>query len=89
MSASVTSLCMKGDTAAAARRVQCAALRALGPARRVELALEMSEQARAIATEGIMARHPGLGPEQARARLLRRLLGADLFDAAWRGRTPR
>jgi len=78
-----------GDTAATAREVQRATLRALGPARRLELAIEMSEQARATAIQGIMARHPGLGPEQARARLLRRLLGADLFDAAWRGRTPR
>jgi hypothetical protein len=77
-----------GDTTAAAREVQCAALRALGPAGRVELALEMSEQARAIAIDGIVARHAGVGPEQARARLLRRLLGAELFDAAYRGRRP-
>jgi hypothetical protein len=78
-----------GDTAAAAREVQLAALRALDPARRVELAIEMSEQARATAIQGIIARQPGLGPEQARARLLRRLLGDDLFDAAWRCRTRR
>jgi hypothetical protein len=78
-----------GDTAAAALEVQRATLRALGPARRVELAIEMSEQARATAIQGIMDRQPGLGPEQARARLLRRLLGDDLFDAAWRGRTSR
>jgi hypothetical protein len=78
-----------GDTAAAARDVQRATLRALGPARRLELAIEMSEQARATAIQGIMARQPGLDAEQARARLLRRLLGDDLFDAAWRDRTSR
>ena len=78
-----------GDTVAVAREVQRATLRALGPARRLELAIEMSEQARATAIQGIMARQPGLSPEQARARLLRRILGDDLFDAAWRDRTPR
>jgi len=77
------------DTAAAAREVQLAALRALGPARRVELALEMSEQARAVSLAGVLAREPALSPEQARARLLRRILGAALFDAAWPGRTAR
>jgi hypothetical protein len=77
------------DTAAAAREVQLAALRALGPARRVELALEMSDQARAVSLAGLLAREPELSPEQARARLLRRILGAALFDAAWPGRTAR
>jgi hypothetical protein len=77
------------DTAAAAREVQLAALRALGPARRVELALEMSEQARAVSLAGVMAREPELSLEQARARLLRRILGAALFDAAWPARTAR
>ena len=77
------------DTAAEAREVQLAALRALGPTRRVELAFEMSEQARAISLAGVLAREPGLSPEQARARLLRRILGAALFDAAWPGREAR
>lgn len=72
-----------------AREVQRATLRALGPARRLELAIEMSELARATALQGIMAREPGLGLEEARARLLRRILGDELFDAAWRDRTPR
>jgi hypothetical protein len=78
-----------GDTTADARQAQCAALRALGPARRLELALEMSEQARAIALQGLRARRPDLGRREARALLLRRLLGDALFEAAWRGRTPR
>ena len=77
------------DTAAEAREVQLDALRALGPARRVELALEMSEQARAVSLAGLLAREPELSPEQARARLLRRILGPDLFDAAWPGRMAR
>jgi hypothetical protein len=59
------------------------------PSRRLELAIEMSEQARATSIQGILAREPELDAEQARARLLRRLLGDVLFDAAWRDRTPR
>ena len=71
------------DTSREARAVQLQAQRRLGPAGRVELAFEMSEQARAISISGALAREPGLGPEEARARLLRRLLGDALFDACW------
>jgi hypothetical protein len=74
------------DTSRAAHRAQRAAQRALGPAGRVVLAFEMSEQARAIAIQGAVAREPGLSPEQARVRLLRRILGEVLFDAAWSAR---
>jgi hypothetical protein len=71
------------DTSRAARRAQRVALAALGPEGRVELALAMSEQARAISIQGALDREPGLGPEEARARLVRRLIGAVLYDAAW------
>ena len=77
------------DTARDALEVQRAAQRRLGPARRVELAFEMSEQARTVSIQGAMAREPGLSPEHARARLLRRLLGAALYDAAWPAHTAR
>ena len=71
------------DTSVAARDVQLAALRAMGPARRAELALEMSEQAREITIQGILARNPELSYAEARAQLLRRLLGPELYDAAY------
>ncbi len=71
------------DTAPAARDVQRAAHRALGPTGRVELALAMSEQAREIAILGTMARNAALSYEQARAQVLRRLLGVRLFEAAY------
>jgi hypothetical protein len=77
------------DTHREALDVQCAALRRLGPARRVELAFEMSEQARAVSIQGAIAREPGLTPEAARQRLLRRLLGDALYRAAWPARAPR
>lgn len=63
--------------------MQRAVLRRFGPARRVELAFEMSEQARDISVRGAPARGPGLTQEDARARLQRRLLGDALYDAAW------
>jgi len=71
------------DTLVAARDVQLAALRAMGPGRRAELALEMSEQAREISIQGIRARDPELRYAEARAQLLRRLLGPELYDAAY------
>jgi len=71
------------DTSVVAREAQLAALRAMGPGRRAELALEMSEQARKISIQGILARHPELGYAEARAQLLRRLLGPELYDAAY------
>ena len=77
------------DTSRAARAVQSEAQRRVGPAGRVELAIEMSEQARAISIEGVMAREPGLKPEEARARVLRRLLGDGLYDACWPTSTER
>ena len=77
------------DTTREALDVQRAVQRRLGPARRVELAFEMSEQTRALSIRGAMAREPGLAPEEARARLLRRLLGDALYRAAWPARAGR
>ena len=77
------------DTSAAAREAQLAALRAMEPGRRAELALEMSEQTREISIQGILAREPELGRTGARERLLRRLLGPDLYEAAYSSTTKR
>ena len=71
------------DTSADALAAQRAVLQRLGRARRVELAFEMSEQAREISVLGALAREPGLTPAEARARVLRRLLGDALYEAAW------
>jgi hypothetical protein len=72
------------DTGDEARRVQRAAQARLGGAGRVELAFEMCAQAREISVAGILSRHPELSLAEARARLLRRLLGDPLFEAAYR-----
>ncbi len=73
----------QGDTMPEAREIQLAAYRAMGSARRLQLAFEMSERAREIAIDGMMARHPELTRSEARLRVIRRLLGDELFDAAW------
>jgi hypothetical protein len=70
------------DTAPDAHRVQLEAYRQMGPARRVQLAIEMSERAREIAIEGTLARSPGMSREEARERVLRQILGDALFEAA-------
>jgi hypothetical protein len=71
------------DTAPDARRVHTRALRRLGPAARVLLAFEMSDEARRIAAASLCRREPGLSVQQARARVLRRVLGDALADAAY------
>jgi hypothetical protein len=74
------------DTRRDARRVHIAALRRLGAAARVELALRMSSEARRISVEGIRSRDPGVSEPEARLRMLRRVLGEELHAAAY-GRT--
>lgn len=59
----------------------------MSPARRVRLAIEMSERAREIAIAGVMARDPGISFEAARMRVLRGILGDALFEAAYGSRS--
>ena len=67
---------MAHDTTDAARAAQLAALRLLGPSGRVLLAAEMSEDARRIALEGMMRRHPELTEREAKRAMYARLWGA-------------
>jgi hypothetical protein len=71
------------DTDAEAARVQMACWTQMGPAGRVALAFELSDETRAIALAGILARDPGLDERAARHRLARAICGAALADAAW------
>ena len=71
------------DTSSQAREVQRAAHRRLGAAGRVELAFEMSAQARQISIAGMRSRDPALSQAEARSQLLRRILGDDLYQAAY------
>ena len=71
------------DTSSDARRTQIDSLRRLGGPGRVQEAFRMSEQARRISIEGLLRRTPGMSAEEARARVLRRALGNDLYEAAY------
>lgn len=71
------------DTSPDAAAVQTALYRRMSPARRCELAAEMSVAARRIALDGIRRRHPEYTPEEARFALFRVLVGDELFRKAW------
>jgi hypothetical protein len=71
------------DTSHAADAVQREVQRQLGPAARVEMAFAMSQRAREISITGMMDRDPTLSDSDARAKLLRRLLGPKLYEAAF------
>lgn len=75
------------DTDEKARAVQLAVLRRLGPAERVRIAAEMSEDARSVAFEAEARRHPELSAEEARQAVLDRMWGPELAAAVRRART--
>ena len=77
------------DTSAEAHAVQLRVYARMGPERRVELAFEMSQQAREIAIDGVCERNPGWSRRTAREFVLRRVLGPELFDAAWPDTQPK
>ena len=76
------------DTTPQARRAQIEALRRLGPVGRIAQALDMSDLARRIAVQGWLDRHPDWSAARARAQVLRRALGDELYEAAY-GSDPR
>jgi len=63
--------------------VQLQCLRRLTPAARVELAVRMSEDTRALARAGIAARHPEYSAAEVTFALRRLQLGDHLFRRAW------
>lgn len=74
------------DTSADAHRVQLSAIRRLPPARRVEMALRMSEEARAVTMAGIRDRHPEYTEQEARLAMFRLIHGDEAFRRVWPGR---
>ena len=70
-------------TDAEARTAQLGALRKLGGPGRVQQVFGMPDEARRISVAGLLARSRNLSPAEARAIVLRRILGAELYDAAY------
>ena len=80
---------MSLDTHPDAAPAQHMAHRSLGPAGRVRIALEMSDEAREVSRAGIRARHPEYDHEEVESALLRLIYGDELFRAAWPSRPVR
>lgn len=66
------------DTAPEIRRLQLDAYRSMGPARRVELAVVMSEDVRQITLDGIKARNPRFDDARVHLHWLQILYGNEL-----------
>ena len=66
------------DTTDEAREVQIAAYRAMTPSQRVEIALQLSDDVRAISRSGIRCRHPELDERDVHHEFLRVLYGSEL-----------
>jgi hypothetical protein len=77
------------DTSAGARQVQLAAFRRLTPSERALAALQMSEEARALAASGIRQRSPHAAQAEIDAALRRLLLGPELAERVERARQER
>ena len=74
---------MPKDTTSAAAEMRAALLRRMTSDERTELAAELSMAMRAVALDGIRARHPGYDERQAQLALFRLLVGDELFRRAW------
>ena len=66
---------MEFDTSAEAARVQAEVQRRLGPAKRLQIAIEMSAATHALVCARIAAKHPELDEAQVRERLVWELYG--------------
>ena len=74
---------MATDTSPDALHAQLAAARRLGPEGRLRVAVELSEETRRIAIEGVMRRHPDYDEPRARREVARLLVGPVLAERAW------
>jgi len=75
------------DTDPDAHAAQMGVYRRIGPAGRVRLAMQMSEEARELALEGIRRRHPEYRNDELQTALLVMFLGEELVQRAWPERT--
>ncbi len=71
------------DTSEEAQRVRLGILRRMSFEQKAEQMSELSETLRESMISGVRFRHPEYGPAEARWSVVRRLLGDDLFAAAF------
>ncbi len=77
------------DTTLEAARVQRDIFRRMSPARRLQLACEMSDYVRGLAVAGVRRRHPEYTEEEAKLAVTRMCIGEELFKQAYPGRDVR
>ncbi len=70
------------DTTADAEAYRTAFLRSLTGAERVQLAVDLTEEAHTICRQGIAARHPEYSTEEVQGAFVRLILGDELFAAS-------
>jgi hypothetical protein len=68
-----------------AARVQDEIFRRMPPSRRLELALEMSDELRDVSAAGVRDRHPEYMEAQVRLAVIRLSLGEELFRQVYPG----
>jgi hypothetical protein len=68
------------DTTLEAHKKQIEILRKLSPERRALISLELSDNVRQIAIDGIRRMHPEFTETQIKRELLRRIVGDELFQ---------
>jgi hypothetical protein len=71
------------DTSSQAHRRQIEVYRSMSPARRVAVAVQMSEEIWELAADGVRARHPDYAPQTVTWAIRRMRLGDELFRKAW------
>jgi hypothetical protein len=71
------------DTSPESHAVQLEIYRRLGPARRAELAAQLSAETRELTRAGVRARHPEYSDAQVELAARRLWLGDELFRRAW------
>jgi hypothetical protein len=78
---------MERDTAPEVTRRYHARIGALGGARRLEIAAQLTQGVRTLAEAGVRHRHPGASEEEVRCRLAALLYGRDVARRLF-GRVP-
>jgi hypothetical protein len=76
---------LPADTSAEAIRVQHAVHRRMSPETRLRLACQMSDSIRAVAADGVRARHPEYTERQNQLAVIRMTLGNELFRRVYPG----
>ncbi len=78
---------MLDDTTAEALAVQFRVLRRIGPAGRLAMMFELSDNLRQVVKDGVRHHHPGWDDQTVEREVIRLMIGDDLFRQAY-GKEP-